>query len=521
MNTYHKYQMVNKTVDILNAMHIKQPVHYLLEKHAQERALVKLSRIKPGARQVIDEPKKIIFHTMYGSYHSAIYKDGAMAKALQLLGHDVKLLFCGGLLNVCTPLFTEDNKPNSLTCKNCQRFSKQFCDTVHLSYSDYFNYFDNETLGNVLDNKDKDVYNGVNIHKHALASATRYSKGDDISEQVLDIHHINAMMVSEVAKNILEKEKPDAIVESHGCYAEWGTFRDFFQQNNVPVFTWFTGYNPQTLIFDLDKIDTGFNRYYNQFRNKKPLNAGEKSELEQHISKRVTGTDDTLLYGFKKENFVSKKFVTTFGLFPNVPWDADPTCKTLFFDSVSDWVCQTIKLFEKYPESQLIVRVHPAEVLHKSQFTVMDSINEQFDTLPNNIHIIPPESKISSYDLFDQIDVGIVSSSTVGLEMLLNDIPVVTVGQAHYSKKGFTYDPKTKLQYKKMLFSKLVIKNKELRDIYAYYYFIKSFIPFRVLYIKNLFNFGWDIKSYNDLLEDEYLTHITDCILNGKLMQSW
>ena len=80
----------------------------------------------------------------------------------------------------------------------------------------------------------------------------------------------------------------------------------------------------------------------------------------------------------------------------------------------------------------------------ESKRTVLDSINSKFISLPKNIKIIPPNTKISPYSLFPFIDVGIVYNGTVGLEMSTQGIPVVVAGNAHYGKKAFTYDISTK-----------------------------------------------------------------------------
>jgi hypothetical protein len=37
-------------------------------------------------------------------------------------------------------------------------------------------------------------------------------------------------------------------------------------------------------------------------------------------------------------------------------------------------------------------------------------------------------------------DVGLVFTSTVGLELALHDVPVIVAGQTHYRNKGFTVD---------------------------------------------------------------------------------
>jgi hypothetical protein len=43
--------------------------------------------------------------------------------------------------------------------------------------------------------------------------------------------------------------------------------------------------------------------------------------------------------------------------------------------------------------------------------------------------------------LIEIADLGIVYTTTVGLEMAMSGVPVVVAGQTHYRNKGFTLDP--------------------------------------------------------------------------------
>ena len=67
-------------------------------------------------------------------------------------------------------------------------------------------------------------------------------------------------------------------------------------------------------------------------------------------------------------------------------------------------------------------------------------IAEAFPALPRNVRIVAADDPTSSYTLLDGADVGLVYTSTVGLELALAGIPVVVGGRPHYAGKGFTLD---------------------------------------------------------------------------------
>ena len=115
-------------------------------------------------------------------------------------------------------------------------------------------------------------------------------------------------------------------------------------------------------------------------------------------------------------------------MFTNVPWDVGLNEFAGPFEGVIDWVYQTIEHFKDNKEIDIWIKLHPAEVLStsKSAKSVSDFVRGRYPQLPRNIHIIEPTLGINTYNLFQHIDVGVVLTGTLGLEMALDDIPVVS-----------------------------------------------------------------------------------------------
>jgi len=252
------------------------------------------------------------------------------------------------------------------------------------------------------------------------------------------------------------------------------------------------------------------------------------------LKKRIKGKEgQVVFYGFtetKKEtlekNFNFNKYDKTYVMFSNVPWDAALMGADIGFNDVYDWISTTIELFKNKSNLQLIIKIHPSETkVMESKRTVLDYINDKFRNLPENIKIIPSNTKISPYSLFPFIDVGLVYNGTVGLEMSIQGIPVIVAGNAHYSKKDFTYDISTKEEYSNVLLKGIstLPNQQELARIYAYFHFIKKFIPKSFIYYNNFLNLGWNINSLEDLEpgKDKYLDHVCNYIVNDGVFQDW
>ena len=155
----------------------------------------------------------------------------------------------------------------------------------------------------------------------------------------------------------------------------------------------------------------------------------------------------------------------------------------------------------------------------------LDYIEEKFTQLSKNIQIISPNTDISPYSLYPFIDVGLVYNGTMGLEMAIYGFPVVVAGNAHYGKKGFTYDVFTKDDFSELIFTELknLPNQKKLARIYGYFHFIKKFLPRTFLYANSFLDVGWNINSFEGFTpgKNKYLDHICNYIINNGVFQDW
>ena len=117
---------------------------------------------------------------------------------------------------------------------------------------------------------------------------------------------------------------------------------------------------------------------------------------------------------------------------------------------------------------------------------MVDVVHDLLPRLPEHIHLITPTDKTNSYDLVDVATVGLVYTTTMGLEMAMNGVPVIVAGQTHYRGRGFTYDPDNWVNYYKILGSLLDDPQKsilteeqvKLAWTYAYTFFFDYPRPF-------------------------------------------
>ena len=325
--------------------------------------------------------------------------------------------------------------------------------------------------------------------------------------------------------------KPDRIIMSTGIYSTWGPPRIVLNNAKIPVLTYSKTKKKDTEKFNW-KYASDWWDVSNEWKKIKeiPLTIDENKKLDDYLDSRITHEKDVLKYNFglyedHKETFRRLNLSQdkpVYSLYTNVLWDAASAQREIAFSNPVDWVYRTINWFIKNQEYQLIVKIHPAEVVIGTNQPFYNLINEKYDELPNNIRIIRPEEKINSWSIVNISSLGLVHTSTVGLELPLKGIPCIVASKTHFRGKGFTIDIENEVDYFDLLknFDK---KNYDIDKMityarrYSYLLFERYQIPFPFFYEP----FWTDVRAlnierYDDLFINKHFNFIIDCIENKK-----
>jgi len=134
----------------------------------------------------------------------------------------------------------------------------------------------------------------------------------------------------------------------------------------------------------------------------------------------------------------------------NVLGDSLTLGRHVFSQTMAEWIARTVQYFAGCSNAQLVVRVHPGEVLTHGP-SMVDVVHQVLPRLPEHIRLIGPKEKVNTYDLVEVADLGLVYTPTVGVEMAMSGVPVIVSGKTHYRGRGFTLDPDSWVSYFKML----------------------------------------------------------------------
>ena len=134
----------------------------------------------------------------------------------------------------------------------------------------------------------------------------------------------------------------------------------------------------------------------------------------------------------------------------NVLGDSLTLGRQVFSQTMADWIERSVEYFAKRNDVQLVVRVHPGEMLTHGP-SMVDVVNTLMPQLPEHIHLIGPREKVNTYDLIEMTDLGLVYTTTTGMEMAMSGVPVIVAGVTHYKNNGFTFEPQTYPEYYELL----------------------------------------------------------------------
>jgi len=478
------------------------------------------------------------------------------AKALQLRGAEVKVLICGQNLDGCE-IKSVRNEHDNDPCWKCRFNERNVVPLFGLEvirFKDVLATEEMQILGEearqIVSSDAKEITrHGVNLSQCIDDSVVRYFYGDvplekEKVKEVRRAHTKTALMSIEVAKRLDQEWNPDVVFTNMGAYSAWGPYDQFFEKygNRFRTVS-ITPFDYNSIIFNILDIfgsPLRFERYVQARRDRKLL-AEERTALLQFLRQRTTGqtrifkdwgafeVSSMSLDVLKARLKLSSEKRNVF-LFSNIHWDVGLSDNGDLYPDPITWVWDTIELCKHHDNCHVYIKPHPGDVFGISSMKgISQFIKDKYPVLPKNVTIIEPEWKLKPYDLFPFIDVGVIFTGTLGLEMMLAGIPVISTGLTSHKGLGLASEPESIDAYRAALLgeTKPPAIDRDQLELFAYFYFIRTLIPWRLTkqaYANADFD-GFEMDSLDDLLpgRDPILDHLCNCILDPEntVIEAW
>jgi hypothetical protein len=294
----------------------------------------------------------------------------------------------------------------------------------------------------------------INAVEKVSTFDTQYTlQMEDITkeEDLYKLRYERNLQAAQNARAWLAAHRPDVVIIPNGTIQEMGIVYQVARYLDIPTVTFEFGDQRERIWLAQDE-EIMQQRTDNLWtaRGVDPLNEAQLKRLQDLLNAREGARawnnftrlwQNTPTEGCKavrKNLGLDKRPVIL--LATNVVGDSLTLGRQVFNKTMTDWFKQTIRYFSGRDDIQLVIRVHPGETLLGGP-SLVDVVKAEFDTIPSHVFLIEPGNKINTYDLVDNADLGLVYTTTVGLEMAMQGIPVIVAGQTHYRNRGFTYDP--------------------------------------------------------------------------------
>jgi len=272
---------------------------------------------------------------------------------------------------------------------------------------------------------------------------------------------VGGTVVALLAPRLLSAVRPEVVLELNGQFFAERVFNQFAREQ-ATVIAYEAGWRKDTLGFDRVSPSGPVNvdDVWPVLKDR-PLSPVEARELDTWIEERTAGELQRDFYirftvGDLEDPLLRlglDPFKPTAVLFSNLVWDTAVFGRDAAFATIQEWVEMTVDLFRARPDRQLIIRIHPAEELRPSQASVekIGALVERIGPLPMNIRVVRSSEQMNSYLLMERCQVGLVYTTTAGLEMALRGKPVVVAARVYYRGRRFTLDVERADEYPRIL----------------------------------------------------------------------
>ena len=140
-------------------------------------------------------------------------------------------------------------------------------------------------------------------------------------------------------------------------------------------------------------------------------------------------------------------------IFPHILWDAPFMWAKTLFPTYEEWLLATVRSACGNDGINWVIKIHPANIRKRLKEGYRDepaetrSLREHVGTLPRHVVVIPPETEVSTFSLFEVMDYCLTVRGTVGIEAARLGIPVLTAAASRFSHLGFTVDSASREEY--------------------------------------------------------------------------
>lgn len=194
-------------------------------------------------------------------------------------------------------------------------------------------------------------------------------------------------------------------------------------------------------------MDLSWEDEWDNFKNN-ALTVDQKQKVADYILGLQSGKEMYARLNEQHQNEKISHLKNYVCLFTNLNFDTAVLEKHSAFKNMIDWIIEVINFWQANNiKTGLVIRIHPGEVkLRTPSKEFAAEIIKPYITSPN-IVLLDSTDSVNSYNLIEKMDLALVYTSTIGLEIAYRGKPVIVAGDSFYRNKPFIVAPETKESY--------------------------------------------------------------------------
>jgi hypothetical protein len=488
----------------------------------------------------------ILFFSPYTPWLPHTLPEVTMGHALRQRGHSVRFLTCSGLPNCGMAPTPMENR--EAMCENCRYYTQNILpQTRHIGQ-----YFQDivtseekariaewaEGLG--ADELENACYAGLPLgqwmradmisHWGHLQPRLEREEVQTYYRQLL----VGAAIAAVAFPRLYDHYAPDALVTLNGTFFLHRVAVEVARARGIRVIVHERGWIDNTLQFFTTGVDGSMAGYQERWAAWKdvPLTRAELQAITDLLQQRRQGVNmNWAAFSPVPQGTTHRAQVCADLGLPDRPLAllcTSSDCEGSLADRIRamnqfDWIEQTVAWFAEHSEYALAIRVHPNEDTYaKKDDRVLQWYLALRERLPDNVALILPHEKVSTYSLMDVAAAGLSYGSTAGLEMACLGLPLVHAGMGYYKDCGFTHEIGSASDIPAVMARVMGMERDPHTQRQAYRFLQRLFLdiclPFdKVKISSNHFQAELNYQSVAELSpgRDKNLDRITECILGS------
>jgi len=408
-------------------------------------------------------PRRILFNCQFAWEFG--YVEYALATALRLRGHDVRMIICGAGLDYCELETRHNRRP---TCEVCVQRMLRRMDAFGLPYQvmgqfltgEDFDYARNVSQRMEVAQLKELVEAGVPVGKLAFLDQFHFFHGYpfEITGEMEEIFRkciASTILFTRAAHRLHDDYRPDMVCSVNGKFAQWAPFVQAARQRGLPYCTW------EDLRIRTGAVTFASNGIGHEVpvddiweqQLRKPFSEESRHRIRDHFRLWARGAITPWRYYGEdaidgpeqvRQALALRPGVPIVSLFPNLCWDSTSVGFESAFENMYDWVANVVAYARRRPDWDFVIRAHPGEgklpLEYRSTTPVGEFVRDRCGPVPPNVKLIEGDSPLSSYTLGEMSKVVMTYTSTLGIEFALRGIRPWAAARALYGRKGFTVD---------------------------------------------------------------------------------